>query len=234
MNSSVKQEVTDAVEGQFSKAFNTGQSYRVQIYMNRILFVACIMLSFAVLFLSLTLMSIFPLKEYQPFFIEAKDRADQIFHVSKYKEDADTHRFLTEKMARRYIMKRETVDLQTEEQRYEVVRVLSNDRVFSEFKSLIESDKSFLKQAHEKRLTRSIIINHLAWISRDKNQIQIEYEMIDHHFDHQYEKRKMIATMTFAYNPQILTLHETHINPVGFEVTDYTITIKEEGYDVAL
>lgn len=216
------------LEGKYQN-FDMGQSYRLQMWTSRVLLVLLVISSLVIIFLALALKSVLPLKEIQPFFIETKDQADQIVKVQAFEGDLKGAELLSEKMARKYLLKRETIDLQTEEERYEQVELFSNRFVFSEFKSLIESKNSFLKKAQQDRLTRSILIKHVSWISRTKKQIQIEYEMVDRNLDTIFDRRLMVATLSFTYDPLKVNWKERYINPVGFRVVDYTTVIKQEG-----
>lgn len=204
-----------------------GQSYRMQMWTSRILLVTCIGLLGTNIFLAVCIMFLVPLKEIQPMFLTTSDKAEQVVRVEPFKVTMPSHRLLSEKMARKYLMKRETVDLQTEDQRYRQVQLLSSPEVFKDFKDFVEVDKSFLKKAKEQNLTRSIVIKSISWISDDK--LYIEYEAIDARFGVEIDKRSMIATMTFTYNPLSVTLEDTYLNPVGWIVSHYSLTVKKEG-----
>lgn len=209
------------------KAIDLGQSYRLQMWTSRTLLIVCIGLFMSNIFLALCISFLLPLKEIQPMFLTTNDRVDQIVKVEPVAIGKPSDKLLSEKMARKYLIKRETVDLQTEEIRHKQVQLLSSADVFKTFKNVIENDDDFLKKATEDKLTRSILVKSISWLT--DNKMYIEYEAVDSHFDQETDRRVMVAVITFEYRPQRIKYEDVYLNPVGWTVIAYSLNIKHEG-----
>ncbi|MBP6098374.1 MAG: type IV secretion system protein [Candidatus Levybacteria bacterium] len=211
---------------EYELAVDLGQSYRLQMWTNKVLLVAILASTALNIFLGLCIFVMTPLTKIQPMLLTTNDKAEQIVKVQPFQVESDGKKLLSQKMAIKYVTKRETVDLSSEEERYKVVKALSTYDVFSDFKNFVEKDQTFLKKAKSDKLTRSVVINSVSWLSDQK--LYVEYDAIDSHFGNEVDRRKMVAIVTFDYMVGNVKNDDIYLNPLGWTVTQYSLTIKEE------
>lgn len=202
---------------------DTGHAYRVQKWTNRVLAVAVVFLSLVTMALAAVVVTLFPLKEVQPMLLTLSDRTEQVVRIEPLQVGAESWRLISEKMAREYVVKRETIDLQTEVERWQQVAFLSSVSVWQEFEGLMgrHNSSSPFERAKRERLTRAINIISASMLNA--RQLQVEFERIDYRAGQEEGRSQWVATMTIGFLPREVKYDQRYMNPVGFTVLAYGI-----------
>jgi type IV secretion system protein VirB8 len=170
-----------------------------------------------------------PLKEKVPYFVHFMPKDEQIVYVEPYKQNKKSQRAVKEFLARDYVKKRETIDLESENARWNEIMFFSSNEVKGSFKTLyLESPQSPYKWAVDNNTVRTIRIISSSVLS-DK-QYQVEYEMIDSFKSNGkiLTTTIAVATVTFEESIEPLKGNDYLNNPFGYLVSDYSIGIKQQ------
>jgi type IV secretion system protein VirB8 len=173
---------------------------------------------------------LFPLKEIQPMFLNVTDKANQVVKIEPIEKTVKGFDLLQEKLARHYVILRESFDLNTEEQRYREVEKFSSPELWDAFWSLVnpESTDSLLKKRQEKKMTRTVIVHSCSSLAPDApNTYQVEWESIDHQDGAETARGRWISTLTVELQPSETSFADQYINPIGFKVIRYSIQTTE-------
>ncbi len=170
-----------------------------------------------------------PLKEKVPYFVHFMPKEEQIVYVEQYKVSKSSQRSVKEFLARDYVMKRETIDLETESKRWNEIMFFSNNEIKSSFNTLyLNSNDSPYKWAINNNIRRTINIISSSVLS--DMQYQVEYEMIDTYRSTGKILKITIAvaTVSFEETKEPLKGNDYLNNPFGYLVNDYSIGIKQQ------
>lgn len=210
-----------------SKFFATDDRTRANMQGYRVITGAFLLsLSFnfiLVLFIAILL----PLKEKVPYFVHFLPKEEQIVYVEPYRASKKSRRTIKEFMSRDYVKKRETIDLASENQRWENVIFLSNTEMKKTFIDLyMDSPESPYKKAVDHSYVRTVRIISSSVLNDD--QYQVEYEYIDSKkaTGKILKTTVAIATVSFEKNTNTFKGQDYLNNPFGYLVADYSIGIK--------
>jgi type IV secretion system protein VirB8 len=214
-----------------TRLLSSFSAYRSYQYLTRILLMAVIALSLGNIGLTGMFLVMFPLKEIQPMFLNVTDKANQVVKVEPIEKSVKGFDLLQEKLARHYVMLRETFDLSTEEQRYQELEKFSSSELWNAFWPLVNPDSadSHLKKRQEKRITRSVIIHSCSSLAPEApNTYQVEWESIDQQDTQETSRGSWISTLTVELQPSETSYADQYINPIGFKVIRYSIQMAGE------
>ena len=215
------------------RLIDTNHSYRAFAWVSRILgfgLLSSILVNiiFAILFLNL-----FPLKRVEPLLLTVSPKSDQVVRIEPF--DAETNGFdvMTESLARDYVKMRETVDFQTETERWERVYWLSTPPVFEMFKNIMQTheNQSQGSGVYETRkldnVTRSLSITSVSTLSKNPRILQVEWQSIDAEGGLEIKRTLWISTLTIQYEASSVKFEDRYMNPLGFVVVSYGVSEKQ-------
>lgn len=182
--------------------------------------------------LVVVILILLPLKEKVPYFVHFMPKDEQIVYVEPYKQNKKSQRAVKEFLARDYVKKRESIDLESENARWNELMFFSSNEVKGNFKTLyLESPQSPYKWAVDNNTVRTIRVISSSVLS-DK-QYQVEYEMIDSFKSNGkiLTTTIAVATVTFEESVEPLKGNDYLNNPFGYLVSDYSIGIKQQRVD---
>ncbi len=208
------------------RVLDTGHAYRVQKWTVRVLAVVCVVQAFGMVAMGGTLMSLFPLKEIQPMLLVGGSKDDQVWRVEPFERGARGWDLISQKMAQNYVIKRETIDLQTETERWQEVAWLSTDDVFREFRDFMGASNptSPFEVAKKERLSRSVTPQVTTQLN--SHQIQVEFLRRDFKGGEEIGRKVIVATLTFEFLEQTVSIHDRYLNPTGWQVVAYGLAEK--------
>ena len=211
------------------RLIETGHSYRAFAWVSRILgfgFLSSILLNiiFAVLFLNL-----FPLKRVEPLLLTISPKSDQVVRIEPFEAETQGFDVMTESLARDYVKMRETIDFQTETERWERVYWLSSPSVFETFKNMMNKQGSGIYEKRQRdNVTRSLSMSSLSTLSKNPRILQVEWQSTDYQDGIEINRTRWISTLTIQYEPAGVRFEDRHMNPVGFVVVSYGVSQKNE------
>ncbi len=205
---------------------DTGHPYRVQMWMNRLLSVLCAIFGLAVIAEAGVIWTLFPLKEVQPMLLVGGSKDDQVWRVEPFEVGARGWDLIAEKLVEDYVIKRETIDLQTEVERWQHVAWMSADPVFAEFRKFMgrENPESPFERAKKEHLTRTVNVQVVSMLNA--SQFQVEFERVDFRNGEEIDRKHIVATLTVEFQEQNVRREDRYMNPTGLTVVAYGLAEK--------
>lgn len=182
--------------------------------------------------LVIALLSLLPLKTYEPIYVEFQHSTNSFVVVQRAGRDVTSNSALLSMFLRSYVSSREMVDKVTERERWQFVLALSSENEERKFRALYnDPEKSlFYKKGHK----RFIHIVSDESLGPRTHQLIIETtdlnEFVDKDADGKPDKEKneWIVTLRYDFYEQLVTLDPGEIdprllNPMGLLIEEYSI-----------
>ncbi len=207
-----------------------GHDYRSLQWVTRVLSIACVVLFCTNISTALLLWGLFPLKQIQPMLLTVHEKSDQVVHVQPIDINQSGINLLMETLARQYVVWRETIDHQSEEDRWQKLIWFTSDKLYQSFYDLMkpENPDSPLEKFKKDRVTRSVTllsVTHLA--PSAPNVWQVEWVSIDTRDGEEIGRNVWVSTLTATCEEKSMGFDDRYINPIGFTVSHYTLMKKE-------
>lgn len=212
-----------------NKFINLNDNSRVEVKVTQVVLFAFFMSLLFNFMLVVVILILLPLKEKIPYFVHFLPKDEQIVYVEEFKQNKKSQRVIKEYLARDYVKKRETIDLITENDRWNYVMFISNNQVKSDFYKLYqESLESPYKWAVNNNIIRHVSIISSSVLS--DNQIQVEFEILDSARANGQIINIMVAIANVSFEETDLpSKGEDYLkNPFNYLVSDYFFGIKEQ------
>ncbi len=193
---------------------------------NILLFVVLLSLlgiSFAVI----TVLQISSSKKISPFVIQVEDKTG-ITSVVQPLDKFSTNETIQKYFIMKYLNARETYSFHDYRyQYYTIVRLLSDDKVYGEFRRWLVSEQGDSPVRYGDKIERTISVKSITYLPNNRESpgytVQVRFKQSDVlHKRVQPDKHK-IATINFEFFPMRLTTEEQYINPLGFQVLSYRV-----------
>ena len=175
---------------------------------------------------AVALTTLFPLKETKFRYVEFLSSPDVYYKIVPSSElNNDQKALMVRKALRKYVYDRNLKDDITEKQRAEIIRIMSNNTVWAQFKN------QFTKMLEQMaKVTRDIEIISDSVI--DNGIHQVEFRAIDTNREGQTRVRNYVATLKYEVISKPLVNADTDfLNPLGIKINGYNISerkIKEQ------
>jgi len=191
--------------------------------LNRRLVTAVIASAVAVLAVSATLFSLFPLKEIKPYIIEvAKDGSAYVppqTEATEYKPQKATIEFFL----RRWVTDAFTINqystVQTLDPRARMF--LRGANAIAAYKDFLAADGKFELLARDPTLVRDVEILGVTPIAGTKNGVVIDTKLITRSQGKVTESRRLVTIYYELFPPQ--DKKELEVNPIGIYITDFKV-----------
>lgn len=205
---------------------DTGHAYRTQMWANRVLGLVSAGLVTVVIAQAAVIYALFPLKQIEPMLLIGGSRDDQVWRVEPFQVGARGWDLIAEKLVQDYVQKRETIDLQTEVERWQQVAWMSAEPVFAEFRKFMgrENPNSPFERAKKERLTRRINVRVVSMLN--PSQFQVEFERTDFRNGERIDRKEIVATLTVEFQEQNVRREDRYMNPTGLTVVAYGLAEK--------
>lgn len=202
--------------------------------------------------LVMMIIAIFPLKEVYPYLVTFKGNEQQVVSIEPIAVDAPGIEYATEANVRDYVVQRHAfkpVETAMDAQWGPESRLaaMTEKAEFKEFETASELEKARMMQSG---FSREIKIESAAMIRPDTWQVAFTtYDSLGGHngtltadptqsvdpaqgptaimtadLTPRSTPKRWLATMTIDYHPQNITYEKRLLNPLGFTVTDYSVT----------
>lgn len=172
-----------------------------------------------------------PLKEISPFLVQISPKSEQVITVKPLNLSVKSSHLLIEQFSRQYVELRETIDFHTEPDRWHKLSFFHNEELQISFHELmkINNKDSPLVKFQERGVNRDIhIIASSNLAPTSPNIWQIEWEALDCDVKKRQviNKQIFVSTITVDLLEQKVINDVKFINPIGFTVTNYTVSLK--------
>lgn len=205
---------------------DTGHSYRSQMWANRVLGLVSVGLLMAVIAQASVIYALFPLKQIEPMLLIGGSRDDQVWRVEPFHVGTRGWDLIAEKLVQDYVLKRESIDLQTEVARWQQVAWMSAEPVFAEFRKVMgrENPNSPFERAKKERLTRQVTVRVVSQLN--PAQFQVAFERVDFRDGERIDRKELVATLTVEFLEQNVRREDRYMNPTGLTVIAYGLAEK--------
>ena len=200
------------------------------IVVQRNFLIILIVLSLAgVIISTLAVINVTSSKNIEPFVIEIEKRTGITNIVRPLLKDKITQdEAITNYFIMKYLNAREAYNPASFEYNYgTVVRLLSNNLVYNEYRKFISSDAGRNPTKLGKSAKRTIKVKSSSTLNTGKvskgQTIQVRFSTTDENSKKTTNVRHLIATITFEIGDLKLTPNEREINPLNFQVIGYTV-----------
>lgn len=193
----------------------------------------------AILGLLITIISLFVIfkistsKTIEPFVIEIEKKTG-ITNVIRplLKKQFAYDEVLQRYFVRKYITNRETYNYYSYNNNYyNIVRLLSNPRVFNTFRHSINAENKNSPLRLGEKTERFINIKSISYLNINNKEAKgttmqvrfLSYEVRSNNYNKKMNQKHLIATVTFDFLDLRLNDEERAINPLGFQVINYRV-----------
>lgn len=169
--------------------------------------------------LIICIISLFPLKEKEPYLVGFSNATQNFVHIEKANETITANEALLRNLIGSYIINRESINHFDDEERFEIVRMQSNAKVWKTFENIVAQESSIYGNSNLTRVVK--IINVAKWKSGYANaEVAISLYALG---TLQSQKRYRI-TLMYKFNTLDIDFESLPKNPTGFEVQEYAVT----------
>lgn len=202
------------------------QNYRLAIWNTHIMSFIVFALLISNISLAIVVCLAYPLKTLEPMIIQAKGKDDVYITVTPVNPSIKGYDVLLETIVTRYITLRESIDLIMDIERWCEVRALSKPEVWKPFYDTIVGNKESYQKRLNDTVTRHVTLRNISRL--DKDLFQIEWESTDKQLHEVIQRNLWVSILRFTIEPQCVKENERFSNPLGFFVSAYSVTRKDD------
>lgn len=169
--------------------------------------------------------SLFPLVRVQPALVQFSD--EQFVTIEPMFKGSTAEIKVREGFARQYIKYRETIDLVTDQKRWQWIETNSHPAVWQPFITRMDREKVWATMERE-GLTQEVNILGSWMLVDDPNRWQVEFERIQRRGFEVVDKTVWIATYWYGRLDVTASDDELFNNPFRLRVDRYSISSKEQ------
>lgn len=194
------------------------------------------------------LITVFPLQKVVPFLVTFKSQDSQVVKVEPLQANAQTMRYASEDSIRQYVTLRHKVipDYAIMNGQWGPGSRIAAQTALQAYQDFRKSSEDELKQLVSQNYTRDVQINSVTLLPG--GTWQVAFTTIDHSAGQVLpapstgafgasatatnpgvvqpgeSRQEWLATLRIAYQPQRVQFNDRLLNPLGFTVTDYSVT----------
>lgn len=172
-----------------------------------------------IIILIILIISLFPLKEKEPYLVGFSNATQNFVHIERANETIQANEALVRNLIGSYIINRETINQFDDQERYETIRMQSNFRTWQIFQNIVAQEESIYGNSN---ITREVKIVNIAKFKKGYANAEIGVTLRQAG-KIQAQKRYRV-TLTYKFNDLEIDYESLPKNPTGFEVQDYAIT----------
>jgi len=204
------------------------ERYQTVLVQRNFFFFLTVVSFFVIIVSVLAVIRVTSSKNIEPFAIEIEDKTGitNVIRPLLKGEFADNEN-LRRYFVLKYINARETYDPGTYSYKYNtVVRLLSNGPVYSAFRQSVKQDAPDSPRRFGNKGSRTIKIKSISDLKTGPDQpgyaMHVRFSQTDTGISYSRTKN-LLATINFDFVDMSLTMEQRAVNPLGFQVTGYSI-----------
>ena len=177
--------------------------------------------------LGFAIASLAPLVRVEPMLLTLRDKSEQIVRIEPFTKGAKGFDVMTEALVRDYVLSRHEIVLDEAEMRRRwggqgLVAFRSSTEEYLRF---VRDTSPKYEELRPKRIVRSVHIHRTSKIA--EGYWQAEFSTIDSDSSGvKLMETVWVASLTITYIPREVNWENRFMNPLGFTVTDYSVTPK--------
>jgi len=184
-----------------------------------------------IIMLGVAIVSLFPLKTKEVFFVEFKSSQENYVVVKKANQQILSNRALIHNEIEGYIKARENINQIDEVRRYtQIVRLKSSENVYKAFLNTYQANKEIWKIDGFKRTCNIKSISDVLFEPSANEYIAIaEYSLTDEYLDGTPPVTRWYkVTVRYNFVNQKISTDDLTLNPLGTNIIGYAITILDQ------
>jgi len=184
-----------------------------------------------IIILAIAIITLFPLKTKEVFFVEFKSSQENYVVVKRANEKILSNKALLHKEIRGYIIARENINQIDEVRRYtQIVRLKSGESVYKTFLKTYQANKEIWRIDGFTRKCKIKGISDVLFEPSANEYIAIaEYSLTDEYSDGTPSfTRWYKVTVRYHFVNQKISTEDLTINPLGTEIIGYAITTLDQ------
>lgn len=166
------------------------------------------------------------LKEVVPMLVQFDEKKDTFVRILPIQKDMPGVQLMTEKLVGEYVKMREEVVLNEAEMKERYSNYILNRTTADEYRRFIQQKSGAYKAFVEGEITRKVDIENVDLTP--KGYYTVDYVTHDFNTDQdEIASRKWRAFITVDYLPRTVAYSERFVNPLGFQVTRYSVNQRD-------
>lgn len=201
--------------------------YQSALVQRNLLLLVVLLALLGISFSVITVLQVSSSKKISPFVIQVEDKTG-ITTVVQPLQKFSTNEIIQKYFIMKYLNARENYSFHDYRyQYYTVVRLLSDDKVYSEFRRWLVSEKAGSPLRYGEKIERTITVKSMTYLPTNNNApgytVQVRFKRTDVLHKRVQPDIHKIATINFDFFPMRLTTDEQYVNPLGFQVLSYRL-----------
>lgn len=173
-----------------------------------------------IVILALSIVSLFPLKEKEPYLVYYSNAQTNFVSVKKADSTITEDKLVQLSLVMGYVLNREVKNNIDDKNRHEVIRLQSSLTVWKNFEILVRDDNSIYKKEH---FTREVNLLNFH-IVPETNIAQIDFSATVKDREKVKGKGNYRAVLEFVFEDKKLKFQDMPKNPTTFKVINYQIS----------
>lgn len=204
----------------FDNVKNTIEILRVENKLISILFKMNIIQFGIIILLIIALISLFPLKEKEPYLVQWTNAQMNFARVTKADEEITKDRATKQALAIAYVHNKETKNNIDDSVRHETVRLQSSFDVWNQHKAIVNDDKSIFQKKDLIREVNIITVN----LFPNTNVAQIDFRAVIKRGDKILDEADFRAVISYEFVVEKIKFDDIAKNPLAYKVTAYNLS----------
>ena len=178
--------------------------------------------------LGFALVSLTPVVRVEPMLLTFKDKSEQIVKVEPFSKGTSGFELMTEMLVRDYVLSRHELVLDEAEmrRRWGGEGVVAHRSDPEEYRRFVAEMAPKYEEIRQKRLVRTVVIHRVSKIA--DGYWQVEFSTIDYDgANRKIAEGLWVASMTVTYVLREVNWADRYMNPLGFTVTAYSVTVRQ-------
>ena len=176
---------------------------------------------------ALALVFVTPLKSVEPYVLQVDNKSGLTRVLQPLKNEGEKTLTEDEALSKsflvKYILARETYDLQDLNRNYDLVRLMSSGDEARKFdESLESSNPQSPLEKYKTHTTRTLRISSVSFLDQKKKTAQVRFSTTETR-QNQSKQEFWIAILTFRYVNAPMEENDRLQNPLGFQVVSYRV-----------
>jgi type IV secretory pathway component VirB8 len=204
----------------FDDVKNTLEILRVENKLINILFKMNIIQFGIIILLIIALLSLFPLKEKEPYLVKFSNAEMNFAGVRKADEEITKDEATRQSLAIAYVYSKETKNNIDDSVRHERIRLQSSFEVWQQHKAIVNDDKSIFQRKDLIRTINIITVN----LFPNTNVAQIDFRATIKRGDNILDEADFRAVISYEFVNEKIKFNDIAKNPLGYKVTAYNLS----------
>lgn len=178
--------------------------------------------------LGLAISALSPLVRVEPMLVTFKDRSEQLVKIEPFQRGTDGFEQMTEALVRDYVLSRHEIVLDEAElrRRWGGRGMVAHRSSTEEYARFVAETAPKYDEIRQRRLMRTVTVHRVSKIA--DGYWQVEFSTQDFlGGTTKVGEQRWVASLSVGYMPREVSWEDRYMNPLGFIVTGYSVTVEQ-------